>query len=177
MKSLDISYNRLRPDVLASVLTLGLVPSVCQLEYLDISGNSCNGVSGRVLGDFLTSSECRLQCLKMNACGMNSGKYNNTAIVGMKEVIMNKIQTSIVHEEEEDVDTYQQHIQNTSLEDLELGGNPREDENLDMYNFLFTKFVKLTKLKLAELVIKDEEVAIVLMNSFFSCQNLCCLCL
>ena len=150
---------------------------MCQLEYLDISGNSCNGVSGRVLGDFLTSSECRLQCLKMNACGMNSGKYNNTAIVGMKEVIMNKIQTSIVHEEEEDVDTYQQHIQNTSLEDLELGGNPREDENLDMYNFLFTKFVKLTKLKLAELVIKDEEVAIVLMNSFFSCQNLCHLCL
>lgn len=184
LKSLDISYNRLRSEVLVYILRRGLNPGTCQLESLDLSGNCCNGACGRILGKFLTSPNCHLKTLKMNECGMNAGKSNDTAISGMRDEIMTKISSSTADDSNlsNNQDYYHhQHYDHkvyfTSLENLELGDNPREDENLDMYSFLFTAFTKLSTLKLAQLIIKDESVATLVMNSLISCHNLCSLCL
>ena len=174
LKSLNISYNRLRPEVLVCILRGGLIPDECQLEYLDISGNCCNGTCGRVLANFLTSQQCNLKTLKMNECSMNAGRSNNTAIAGMKQEIIRKLSSVDTHSQmETNIGTQV----NMSLETLEIGDNPREDENLDTYNFLFGKFTKLSTLKLAQLVIKDEGVATQVMDSLFACHNLCSLCL
>ena len=165
LKSLNLSYNRLRPEVLASILQVGLVPGECQLEHLDISGNCSNRACGKALGSFLISPECRLRTLKMNDCGIDAGRINNIPLLGLKEGMTANIEDSSIVEE----------VCNTSLDALELGNNLREDEYLDVYGFIFSKLTNLRTLRLAQLVMKGEDVAIRVMNNLFTCRNLCAL--